>query len=183
MEQRSEQERKKELARSYRESGEVLIQDTRPKLVRLARKLGLDLAAAKDVVHHAFVQLLDRRPRVGDVEAWLVTAVTRRSRDWKRKESFDSGVCPTTLPEEPIVELSPDQRLAVRAVLDRLPKRHRRLVEARYLEGHSEAEAARLAGYSAASFKKTMTRALAEMRAELERGTRAVETKPSAARS
>ena len=136
--------------------------------------MGLDLSAAKDVVQQAFMALFDRRPEVRDVEAWLVRVVTRRGVDWQRREKLHaSGVCPTTIPDEPVQELSPEQRIAVRSVLDRLSKRTRLLIEARYFDGLSESEAAVRAGYSPASFKKTMTRALGTLRRELERGCRA----------
>jgi len=165
------QVRRQELARSYRESGEVLVASTRPRLIRFARKLGLDIASAKDAVQHAFVALLDKRPSVDDVEAWLAKVVLRRSSDWLRDHHQNgTHVSLATLPEEPVEQLSEDQRLAVLAVLGRLSKRQRLLVQARYFEGHTEAEAARLAGLSSASYKKTMTRALARMREELERG-------------
>jgi hypothetical protein len=110
--------RRRELARSYRDSGEVLVQKTRPRLIQVARKMGLDLAAAKDVVQQAFVALFDRRPEVSDVEGWLVRVVSRRGIDWKRREKVHgAGVCPTTLPDEPVQELSPEQRIAVRSVV------------------------------------------------------------------
>ncbi|MGH7859938.1 MAG: RNA polymerase sigma factor [Candidatus Binatia bacterium] len=165
------QARQRELVRSYRESGEVLVASTRPRLVRLAKKLGLDLSSAKDTVQHAFQALFHKRPKIDDVEGWLVKVVSWRSRDWLRdRRARGEHVCLTTIPEKPVAELSPEQRLAVQAVLDRLPKGYRRLVQARYFEGHTEEEAAELAGLSPASYKKTMTRALTMMREELERG-------------
>jgi RNA polymerase sigma factor (sigma-70 family) len=170
--------RRKELARSYRESGDVLVTTTRPRLVRVARKLGLDLSAAKDTVQHAFHVLFHKRPQIDDVEGWLVTVVSRRSRDWLRdRRAKGEHVCLTTIPDEPVAELSQEQRLAVQTVLDRLPKRYRRLVQARYVEGHTEADAAQLAGLSPASYKKSMTRALRKMRNELERGCRRTPTR------
>ena len=162
--------RQRELSRSYRESGEVLVKKARPRLLQTARKLGLDLAAAKDVVQQAFAALFAKRPAIDNVEAWLVKAVACRASDWQRDHGRRGQVCLTTLPDTPVETLSEDQRLAVFTVLERLPKRYRLLVEARYFEGHTEEEAARIAGLTPASYKKSMTRALQKMRAELERG-------------
>ena len=164
-------ERKSELARSYRDSGEQLVRLTRPRLVKLARSRGLDLSAAKDVVQQAFMALFEKRPHLADVEAWLARVVLRRSHDWRRTERRRSAESSAiALPSEVVEQLSEEQRLAVRSVLGKLSLRTRKLVEARYFEGHSEEDAARLAGYSPASYKKTMTRALRKMRQELEKG-------------
>jgi RNA polymerase sigma factor (sigma-70 family) len=164
--------RRQELARSYRESGEVLVKMARPGLIQVARKLGLDLAAAKDVAQQAFASLFAQRPTIDNLEAWLTKVVLCRANDWLRDHGKRNQVCLTTIPEEPVAQLSEDQRLAILTVLGRLPKRYRLLVEARYFEGHTEEEAAQLAGLSPASYKKTMTRALQRMREELERGCR-----------
>jgi RNA polymerase sigma factor (sigma-70 family) len=137
----------------------------------MARQLGLDLAAAKDVVQQAFVSLFSRRPAVDDVEAWLARVVRRRSHDWRRRQArHDAVVGGSALPREPVDERSAERQLAVRSALGRLPERQRRLVEARYLYGCGDAEAALAAGYSPASYKKSMTRALNTLREELERG-------------
>lgn len=164
-------DRTQQLAASYRESGELLVLKTRPGLLALARRRGLDPSAARDVVQQAFHALFERRPRLANVEAWLVRVVLRRCADWFRREAAQRELrCPASLPDEPIDRLSEDQRLAVRSVVERLPERQRLLVIARYFDGHSESEAAEVAGYSPSSYKQTMTRALAAMKRELERG-------------
>ena len=145
--------------------------DSRRRLLRIARGLGLDAHAAKDVVQQAYVAYLGVGEGIEDSEAWMVRVVARRCADWKRREALHAD-CASVVPELPIETLSPEQRLAVRSAVDRLSIRLRTLVEARYFCGYSEAEAASLAGYSPASYKKTMTRALAELRRELERGCR-----------
>lgn len=165
--------RRQELARSFRDSGEVLVRKTEPRLIRVARKLGLDAAAARDVAQQAFVALFAKRPSIDNLEAWLVKVVFCRANDWLRDHGRRKQVCLSLIPEGPVEKLSEDQRLAILAVLERLPKRYRTLVEARYFTGHTEEEAARLAGLSLASYKKTMTRALDRMRKELERGYKA----------
>lgn len=169
--------RSQELARSYRESGDVLVRKARPRLIQMARKLGLDLSAAKDVAQQTFASLFAKRPTIDDVEGWLIKVLYCRVNDWLRDHGRRNQVCLTTLPDAPVRKLSEEQRLAVAAVLGRLSKQHRRLVEARYFEGHNETDAALLAGLSPVSYKKTMTRALAMMRNELERGC--PDTQPS----
>ena len=147
---------------------------SRRRLLRVARNFGLDAHAAKDVVQQAYVDFLDRPEAISEVddpEGWMVRVVARRCADWRRREALHAG-CAAALPEAPVESLTPEQRLAVRSAVDRLSIRLRTLVEARYFCGYSEAEAASLAGYSPASYKKTMTRALAELRRELERGCR-----------
>ena len=119
-----------------------------------------------------FDELAARPLEPANIEAWLTKVVVCRATDWLRDHGRRNQVCLTTIPDEPVAKLSEDQRLAIITVLERLPKRYRVLVEARYFEGHTEEEAAQLAGLSPASYKKTMTRALTRMREELERGCR-----------
>ena len=153
---------------------------SRRRLLRVARNFGLDAHAAKDVVQQAYVAYLDGGEGIEDSEGWMVRVVARRCADWKRREALHAD-CTSSLPEAPVESLTPEQRLAVRSAVDRLSIRLRTLVEARYFCGYSEAEAAAIAGFSPASYKKSMTRALAALRRELERGCRekAIERGPS----
>jgi RNA polymerase sigma-70 factor (ECF subfamily) len=169
----AEDARASELARSYRHSGEVLVRMMRPRMLAIARRLGLDLAAAKDVAQQAFYELFAKRPQLRNVEGWLVRVVTRRGLDWKRRERrLESRAAAPPSPAHPEEALSAEERLSISTVVARLSGRSRALVEARYFEGHSETDAAILAGYSPSSYKKTMTRALRAMRRDLEKEPR-----------
>lgn len=172
MDEHDAEERRKQLAQSYRNSGEILVKKTRPGLLALARRRGLDAAAARDVVQQAFHALFEKRPRLANVEGWLVRVVLRRTADWFRREKARDACHGAIVPEEPVDQLTHEQRLLVRMVVEKLPERQRLLIQARYFEGHSEAEAAALAGYAPGSYKQTMTRALGAIRRELERGCR-----------
>ncbi len=158
--------RRTRLLKSYKESGETLVHEASPRLYRRARRHGVDLAAARDIVQQAFLALFSKRPRLENVEAWLVKVVDRQTRLWRRREARASaGDEPLRCEvETPLGLLSADDRLAVRHGVDRLPARQRRLVLLRYFEDCGEAEAATRAGLAPSSFKKTMTRALTRLR-------------------
>jgi RNA polymerase sigma factor (sigma-70 family) len=163
---RKVEQRRQQLCASYAGTGELLVRATAPRLLALARARGLDHAAAEDVVQEAFAALFQKRPELGDVEAWLVCVVRRRASDWLRdarlRELSDARLQPA-LP----APLSPIDRLTLVMALARLTPRQRALVEARFCSGHSEHDAALLAGYAPASFKKTMSRILRRLRGQL----------------
>lgn len=162
--------RRARLGESYRNSGELLVRETRSRLVRFAKTRGLDLAAARDVVQQAYLALFRARPTLADVEAWLTRVVARRSSNWQRRAEVERAHLQAAAAQMTAGEtLSDEQRLLVAQILGSLSARARRLVELRYFLGHDEAEAARLAGYSSSSYKKTMTRALRKLRLALDK--------------
>lgn len=147
------EERRKRLLQSYGNSGEHLARETQPGLLGLARRYGLDAAAARDVVQQAFQALFERRPSLTDVEAWLSRVVLRRVVDWRRREARLPQRLPGgTDPGPPVEALTPEQTLAVRTAVDSLPERLRLLVTLRCFEGCSETEAATRASYEPSSF-------------------------------
>jgi RNA polymerase sigma factor (sigma-70 family) len=166
-------ERCAELQRSYRESGEVLVREVSPRLRRRARWRGLDLEAAREVVQQAFAELFTRRPKLRNVEAWLLRVVDRRSIDWIRRSAAAQRFLDnlTTLRSPSVLPL--DVRMSVEQALNRLPAKQQALVRLRYFEGCDEATAAERAGYSPKSVKKLLTRALCRLRSVLEQGSRA----------
>ena len=165
------EERRRLLCASYAGTGDLLVRVTAPRLVALARARGLDHAAAEDVVQEAFTALFQKRPKLGDVEAWLVCVVRRRTTDWLRAErlwelSDDRANRPT--PGAAERSCSRLDRLSLAVALARLTPRQRALVRARFVVGHSERDAALAAGYAPSSFKKTMSRILARLRRQLD---------------
>jgi RNA polymerase sigma-70 factor (ECF subfamily) len=164
--------RRRRLLESYLGSGEVLVSETQPGLLRLARSRGLDDAAAWDVIQQAYVSVYLEARELTDPESWLRTVVRRRSLDWHRRELSESakraGAQALAFVFAGGRRLSLDERIALRRALATLGPRLRLLVLYRYFEGYSEEEAARRAGYSPASAKKTLTRALAKLRRVLD---------------
>lgn len=163
------EERRARLLKSFRDSGEVLVEETRPQLARRARSRGLDPSAANDVVQVAYTALVEAQPaQLVDVEGWLHRLVSWRSADWRRQERCRREATARAAAElAPPSSLPPELFFALHSVLDQLSPRHRLLVGLRYFEGYSAEEAARAAGYSVASFNKTMTRILAKLRRAL----------------
>ena len=166
-------ERCAELLRSYRESGEVLVREVSPRLRRRARWRGLDLEAARDVVQQTFAELFARRPKLRNIEAWLLRIVDRRSIDWIRRSAAAKRFLDNLTTVRSPSALPLDVRMAVEQALSRLPPKQQALVRLRYFEGCDEATAAVRAGYSPKSFKKMLTRALCRLRTVLEQGPQA----------
>lgn len=158
------EQRRVELQRSYQESGELLVRALASRLRRQARRRGLDLEAAREVVQQAFTELFAKRPKLRNLEAWLVRVVDRRSIDWIRRAATAKRLESSLKAEETPAAPSLDLRLAIEKALRGLPERQRQLVRLRYLEGYDEKTAAARTGYSPASVKKMLTRALRRLR-------------------
>jgi RNA polymerase sigma-70 factor (ECF subfamily) len=162
------EQRERRLLASYEESGVYLFEQTYGRLVHVARSLGAESGHAEDIVQEALTTLYEKRPIVSRPEAWLVRVVRRRCADLHRRRKRESRLLDRLMPaiavEQPVDSLLTRRLLHA---LRRLPARMQALVRRRYFEGHSEATAARLAGYAPNSFKRVMNRALRRLRAAM----------------
>jgi len=99
----------------------------------------------------------------GEVRAYLAaTARTVLAKYWRRRVGIevthiDAEVAARELNDEPPGSTAPRR---VGAMLSALPERHRRILELRFLEGHSVREAAHELGISVANAKVLQHRAL-----------------------
>lgn len=162
--------RDQRLLSSYERSGVFLFQETYGRLVKLAASRGVGTSDAEDIAQSALEALLTLRPVVERPEAWLMRVVVRRCFDQRRRARVEVHVLAR---EQAALEtvnefhIDPWQIRRLLAACRKLPKKMQILIRSRYVLGHDEATAASLAGYSAGSFKKVMTRTLARLRAAL----------------
>lgn len=160
----SEESRRRRLLESYERSGVYLFQATCERLVSLAKAKGLDPESARDVTQEAFATLFEKRPKLTNVEGWLVCVVRRRSIDLLRRRRTERGVLNGLATREQREPEDPLLRGRLEAAVRRLSPGARSLLRHRYVAGRSEMESALAAGYAPSSFKQTLTRALARLR-------------------
>jgi len=151
-----------------------------PLVFGVALKIVRDQTEAEDVVHDAFVTIVERadqfRPDRGSVVAWLVTTVRNLALDRARRRARRAQITDEELRHEP-VEPVPDpetlswvekRRAAMVAALDRVPEAQRRTLEIAFFEGLSYPEIAEREGVPLGTVKSRAARALAALRAALE---------------
>jgi len=136
-------------------------------LQRTAFLLTGDWALAEDLVQTALARAYPRwgQIRRDDPEAYVRRVIVNTWSSWWRRRW--RGEVPTeTLPEHAATDeyAGSDRRGALRAALDRLPRRQRAIVVLRYHEDMSEAQVAHALGISVGTVKSQASRALAKLR-------------------
>jgi RNA polymerase sigma-70 factor (sigma-E family) len=143
-------------------------------LVRLAVLLVDDVAAAEDAAQEAFARLHRSWDRLGDVErapAWLRSTVLNIARSGLRRRQAYGRLRPVPIADAASAEsraLLSDDRRAVIAALQRLPRRQREVLVLRYYADCSEVEIADALGIAPGSVKSHAHRGLAALREALE---------------
>src|SRR5690349_19291815 len=142
----------------------------------LALKIVRDEREAEDVVHDAFVAIVERadqyRVERGTVVAWLVTTVRNLSLDRARRRSRRAQITADELvhePVEPILDpetssLAAYEHRAVRAALETLPEAQRLTLETAFFEGLSYPQIAERDGVPLGTVKSRAARALSALR-------------------
>lgn len=145
----------------------------------MAVKIVRDPNEAEDVVHDAFVAVVERadqyRAERGSVVAWLVTTVRNLSLDRARRRIRRAQITDEELkhePREPIA--SPElqtwleqDREKVRSALAKLNEAQRQTLEIAFFEGLSYPEIAERDGVPLGTVKSRAARALAALREAL----------------
>lgn len=146
----------------------------------LALKILRDAQEAEDVVHDAFVAVVERadqyRAERGTVAAWLVTTVRNLALDRTRRRTRRAQITEEELrhePPEPVpdpegIAWQAQERDAVRAALATLSEAQRRTLEIAFFEGLSYPEIAERENVPLGTVKSRAARALAALRAALE---------------
>ncbi|MDC3952744.1 RNA polymerase sigma factor [Polyangium jinanense] len=146
----------------------------------LALKIVRDALEAEDVVHDAFVAIVERadqyRAERGTVVAWLVTTVRNLALDRARRRTRRAQITDEELRHEPIEPvIDPEstsvldlERRAVRAALVGLPAAQRATLETAFFEGLSYPEIAERDGVPLGTVKSRAARALSALRVALE---------------
>jgi len=147
-----------------------------PIAIRILR----DRAEAEDILHDAFVSLVDRANQFsearGTVGAWLVTMIRNLSIDRMRRRDRRGTIDRTQLAHElPQYEASPASRTShaqeserVRIAISTLPPAQRETLEKAFFEGLSYPEIAERENVPLGTIKSRAARALATLRALLE---------------
>jgi RNA polymerase sigma-70 factor (ECF subfamily) len=146
----------------------------------LALKILRDAQEAEDVVHDAFVAIVERADQYkaerGTVAAWLVTTVRNLALDRTRRKTRRAQITDEELRHEP-AEPVPDpesiawllrEREAVRRALAQLSAAQRHTLEIAFFEGLSYPEIAERENIPLGTVKSRAARALAALRAALE---------------
>lgn len=163
------------------ESGLLELYDRHsPFVLGVAVKILHDQPEAEDVVHDAFVAVVERadqfRPERGTVVAWLVTTVRNLALDRARRRTRRAQITEEELRHEPppppldpeAISWLEQRRVAVVAALGRISEAQRRTLEVAFFEGLSYPEIAEREGVPLGTVKSRAARALAALRAALE---------------
>jgi RNA polymerase sigma-70 factor (ECF subfamily) len=146
----------------------------------VALKIVRDHTEAEDVVHDAFIAVVERadqfKPERGSLVAWLVTTVRNLALDRARRRTRRAQITEEELRHEPAeLVLDPEaltwlehRRLRVLAALDSVPEAQRRTLEIAFFEGLTYPEIAEREGVPLGTVKSRAARALAALRAALE---------------
>ncbi|GLV48484.1 putative RNA polymerase sigma E protein [Thermus sp. LT1-2-5] len=164
------------VARGDEEAFRTLFQRYAGSFLALARRMGLDTAAAEDVVQEAMLRVWDKAkefdPRRGSGRAFLLTlghhaavdAIRRlRARpkplepDPEEEEAFD-------LPGAALDEETHLNRSLLERALRGLTPEERKVIEVLYYQGYTHQEAAQLLGLPLGTLKTWARRALLKLR-------------------
>ena len=116
------------------------------------QRLSGSAAVADDLTQTTFVSMVKGRGRFqrgAKVRPWLYAIATNASRDWRRRNKFESVSDDGELPEreaEPGLERDPGLEKAVKQALAQLPEAQREAIVLNRYEGLSFAEIAATAG-------------------------------------
>lgn len=151
-----------------------------PSALGLALRILKDPLEAEDVVHDAFVAIVERAEQYkserGSVAAWLVTTVRNLAVDRTRRRTRRSQITEDELRHEPadpvpdpqsMVEAERD-RLAVQKALATLSPSQRETLEIAFFEGLSYPEIAKRLNVPLGTVKSRAARALSALRAAVE---------------
>ncbi len=139
----------------------------------LQRKTG-DPHRAEDLAQEVFADATAALARDGfqpsSMAAWLHTIAQRRvADDVRRRRRLDLLLPEEDLDALPAPDVDVDDGEALHEAIARLAPEQRRIISMKLLHGYSFAEIAPLLGVSEAAAKMRLQRALAALRAELER--------------
>lgn len=141
-------------------------------MLGFARRLGLDDAAAEDVVQEALLRLYDAitsGTRISDLRAWTFTVLYRLAMDEHRRHERSSRL-------DPVVDsaagtdgdpASAMERRAVWNAVDQLPERQRSVLYLRYRADLPFETIGRVLGITASTARSHATQAVGTLRLRL----------------
>src|SRR5689334_20031197 len=161
-----------------------------PFALGIALKIVREQNEAEDVVHDAFIAIVERadqyRAERGSVVAWLVTTVRNLALDRTRRRVRRAQITDDELRHEPAEPVADPEllswveaeRRAVRAALETLSPAQRATLEIAFFEGLSYPEIAERESVPLGTVKSRAARALAALRTALEGTSGGVDEAP-----
>jgi RNA polymerase sigma-70 factor (ECF subfamily) len=148
--------------------------------LRLAAAITGSVDDAPDIAQEALVKAHRSLNKLADpsmVRSWMLRIVANeaknhlraRDRRSKREQRYGSWVM-SALPEPEVNALDADAARGLGLALARIATRDRQVLAYRYFAGLSEAETAKALDVATGTVKSRTARALARLRAEMERG-------------
>jgi RNA polymerase sigma-70 factor, ECF subfamily len=146
----------------------------------MALKIVRDQNEAEDIVHDAFVAIVERadqyRADRGSVVAWLITTVRNLALDRARRRVRRAQIAEDELRHEPVTPVADPEslswieqdRAAVRVALSKLSQSQRGTLEIAFFEGLSYPEIAERESVPLGTVKSRAARALSALRAALD---------------
>lgn len=133
-----------------------------PRVFRALRAVGASSQEAEDALQDACCDALRRRQPIAKVGGWLFVAANRA---WRRKRFRDRLLRPFGLAASD--NTSTDSRIDLLEALQRLPRRQREVLVARYVVGLDQEETARALGIARGTVAATTTKAARTLREAL----------------
>jgi RNA polymerase sigma factor (sigma-70 family) len=155
-----------------------LFEHARPRLQALLRLYGVAPEDREDILQEAILALWCKRVQVKDYEAWLLSALRIECLRYRRRagrqiySAHDMPALERLVGHGGIAEADPGLSQDLQRLMQRLPVRHQALIHLRYGLGLTPEETARRLGYRLSSLKKTTTRCLQMLRAQLRQSPR-----------
>lgn len=146
---------------------EVFYRSEFSRAVQLAWLLTHAPAASEDLAQEAFVSVQRRFAELDNPQAYLRTALVNRCRSWHRAQKR-RGETRDRLAAVPSAAIAPED-VYLRDAVAVLPYRQRVVIVARYWGDWTEADIAQMLGCRPGTVKSLASRALARLRAEVDR--------------
>ncbi len=154
---------------------EGMLERIRPGAIGMLRRYRIPEDDSEDILQEALLIFILRSPTVDEPEKWLLGTLRNRClmywRD-RRRNSFLT-VNSSLLEGAADPRLSLQERLSLlrdlKKLLARLPPRYQRVLEVRYLQGHTAAETARRLGYRESGIYKIIERGKTALAREMRR--------------
>jgi RNA polymerase sigma factor (sigma-70 family) len=143
----------------------------RPRMIAILKQNGVRVEEGEDLIQDTLHEALRQWDQILCLESWCLIVV--RNRAWDRHRRRKRELAVPVGRREDLEELAPAQKPPQAAVerwvdiskvaQEALSPRVWRLLQARYAEGYSTAEVARMLGWRSTSIRKTCSRALARL--------------------
>src|SRR3979411_1670798 len=156
-----------------RESLNILLKNSRPRLERVLRNFEITPEDAEDILQDAQLTLLYKWDKIRSPENWLVGTVKKKCIMYWRKrrgslcEAVDTAILDLISPPQAPAQEKTELTYDLNRVLSRLSTRCRSLLRLRYGLGYGPTEVAGQVGYPTSSIRQVPNRCLAALKVQL----------------